>query len=485
MYIANIKTKVLFLSILIVSIFLSNCSTKPKDAFEMQRQLLGERFDPAAGDSSTEKPIYLTDTKPVDSINPDLLIYDIFRIVIDDYPEQIKVYSRVYDSLGNFVTNMADPYRKDTTITYFTRMDEKLGKVYVNRDEEIPIFNVREFGKGDSIAFNIVMSVDYSGSINPVIEAIYEGTEIFVGLKMDYDKIALTSFNNKLDVKVPLMQDSSEILSLYRAKRTQGFGLFSGVYNAIWECMKLFDNTDPDVPRILVIFSDGDDNYSKQEVGELIKKAKEMNINIFTVAFGYSKDEQMRYIAEYTGGKFYKPYTKEEMIAVFKDIYMSLRYHYLITYKPPVFWGFHTVYSTIDVPGMTIADSLVADGEYDTSGFKELNDEFTRPILFDFNMAEVKSESYPIINELVDMMLSWPRLKIEIQGHTDNIGSAEYNQDLSERRAKAVYNLLIDKGIDERRLRYRGFGYSRPISTNDNEEGRAKNRRTQFVIIAK
>jgi lipopolysaccharide assembly outer membrane protein LptD (OstA) len=93
-----------------------------------------------------------------------------------------------------------------------------------------------------------------------------------------------------------------------------------------------------DVPRVLVVFSDGDDNYSKQEVESLVRKARDEKIHIFSVAFGYSIDENLRYLAKHTGGKFYKAYTKEELIAIFRDIYMSLRYYYYITYKPPKYW---------------------------------------------------------------------------------------------------------------------------------------------------
>ena len=99
---------------------------------------------------------------------------------------------------------------------------------------------------------------------------------------------------------------------------------------------------------------------------------------------------------------------------------------------------------------------------------------------------EIKPESYYIIDEIVDAMLSRPKLKLEIQGHTDSQGTIEYNQVLSEQRAKAVYDEIIKKGnIDENRLRFVGFGYSRPITSNDTEEGRSKNRRTQFVVLAK
>jgi len=76
-------------------------------------------------------------------------------------------------------------------------------------------------------------------------------------------------------------------------------------------------------------------------------------------------------------------------------------------------------------------------------------------------------------------------VKLEVQGHTDNIGEIDYNQDLSERRAEAVRQALLERGVEANRLRSRGFGESQPIAPNDTEEGRAKNRRTQFVIIAK
>ncbi|HOQ48630.1 MAG TPA: OmpA family protein [Candidatus Kapabacteria bacterium] len=248
--------------------------------------------------------------------------------------------------------------------------------------------------------------------------------------------------------------------------------------------MELFEGTDPTTPRVLVLFTDGDENYSKREVGEIIKAAKESNVNIFCVAFGYTKDEEMKMLASYTGGKFYKVYSREQMINVFRDIYNSLRYYYLITYKPPKYWGWHTVFSYLNLPNR--ADSLIAMGEYDTSDlWKDVGDEFVRPILFDFNKWDLKEDAIPIIEEIVDAMLTRPRLRLEIQGHTDNIGTQEYNLQLSENRAKAVYDAIVARGVEPSRLRYRGFGFAKPVASNATEEGRARNRRTQFVVLAR
>ena len=74
-------------------------------------------------------------------------------------------------------------------------------------------------------------------------------------------------------------------------------------------------------------------------------------------------------------------------------------------------------------------------------------------------------------------------LKIEISGHTDNVGDDKSNQVLSENRAKSVYQYLTTNGIVAERLSYKGFGETVPIASNDTEEGRAQNRRTEFTVI--
>ena len=75
-------------------------------------------------------------------------------------------------------------------------------------------------------------------------------------------------------------------------------------------------------------------------------------------------------------------------------------------------------------------------------------------------------------------------MQIEIGGHTDGKGSDGYNQRLSENRAKAVVDFLVSKGIDIKRLKYKGYGKSMPVATNDTDEGRALNRRVEFRILA-
>ncbi|HRP02010.1 MAG TPA: OmpA family protein [Candidatus Kapabacteria bacterium] len=481
MHKSNIRRSSLVILFISLSLILLSCTSTRKTGFDLQKEIYEQEQTNKLSDEP--EPIYMSDVKPIDSIDVDKVIFDIYRVEPNDYPKEVRLFARVYDSLGNFVTNLADPYLKNPNSKFFTSVKEELGKNYNIRKASIDNFKVREYGAEDSIAYNLVLTTDYSGSMNSIMDAIFVGTELFVKMKFPYDKIALTSFNKDYDIKAPLSKDTNEILKYYRSNRNTNKGLFSAVYDAVWKSFDVLNVAPDEEYKVVVIFTDGDDNYSKFNLDSLIRRANNEKVNVFCVAFGYSEDINLKNLAKYTGGKYYKAHTKEQLIKIFKDIYLSLRFHYKISYKPPTYWGYHKVFAGLNLPKR--ADSLIAEGEYDTSGWLALSDTVIRPIQFDFDSTSVKPESYPIIDELVDLMYTWPKLRFDIHGHTDNVGTQEYNQILSEKRAKAVYDLLISKGIDEKRLRYRGFGFSRPIAQNDTEQGKAKNRRTEFIIIAK
>ncbi|MDP2338734.1 MAG: OmpA family protein [Bacteroidota bacterium] len=108
-----------------------------------------------------------------------------------------------------------------------------------------------------------------------------------------------------------------------------------------------------------------------------------------------------------------------------------------------------------------------------------------RNVFFNTGSFELLPESKIELQKLTDFLKLNGTLIIEIGGHTDNIGSAEYNQGLSESRAKEVYKYLVSNGIDETRMKFNGYGLSMPVSSNDTFEGRALNRRTEFRIIKK
>ena len=104
-------------------------------------------------------------------------------------------------------------------------------------------------------------------------------------------------------------------------------------------------------------------------------------------------------------------------------------------------------------------------------------------VFFESGSAQLQPESITELERLRHLLEDNPGLRIQLNGHTDNVGTESDNQLLSEQRAKAVYSYLIEKGIDKTRLRYKGFGESRPVDTNETEAGRQNNRRTEFILF--
>lgn len=110
--------------------------------------------------------------------------------------------------------------------------------------------------------------------------------------------------------------------------------------------------------------------------------------------------------------------------------------------------------------------------------------EFNNKILFGFDQSVLSSAAKTSLDDLVTILNKYPDTDIEIQGHTDDTGTDTYNQGLSERRAKSVADYLRAKGISSARLTIKGFGESAPKYANDSEDGRANNRRVEFLITA-
>ncbi len=149
-----------------------------------------------------------------------------------------------------------------------------------------------------------------------------------------------------------------------------------------------------------------------------------------------------------------------------------------------------------------IAKDFIAEGDNvdltQTKGFQEIKGknlnllpiEVGRSIrlnniFFDTGKAELRPESGPELDRLVTTLNETPKMVIEVRGHTDNTGSNEINAKLSQDRADAVREYFISKGIEPDRMASKGFGETKPVSTNDTEEGRQQNRRVEFLIVKK
>lgn len=131
---------------------------------------------------------------------------------------------------------------------------------------------------------------------------------------------------------------------------------------------------------------------------------------------------------------------------------------------------FHIKNIRIAKGAVPLYDKLMTDGKIVTYG-----------ITFEVGKATLKPQSMGTINEIYSIMQKYPDLKFSVEGHTDNTGNATSNQSLSEARAKAVCDKLQQMGIENNHLTAKGYGMNKPMDTNDTTEGRAKNRRVEFV----
>lgn len=103
-------------------------------------------------------------------------------------------------------------------------------------------------------------------------------------------------------------------------------------------------------------------------------------------------------------------------------------------------------------------------------------------ITFDVDQDAIKGQFYPVLNSVAVVLREYNRTLVDVNGHTDSTGDAEYNRNLSERRALSVANYLNGQGIDPRRFSIVGFGESQPVATNATEAGRAANRRVEIQL---
>jgi outer membrane protein OmpA-like peptidoglycan-associated protein len=127
-----------------------------------------------------------------------------------------------------------------------------------------------------------------------------------------------------------------------------------------------------------------------------------------------------------------------------------------------------------------VADATIAQGRLAADLGSKCHLALTG-VLFDFNKSTLKPESDAVLRQVSALIAQDPALRLEIQGHTDNVGSDAYNQPLSLARANSVVAWLTQHGVAPARLTARGYGKTRPIATNATDEGRAQNRRVEIA----
>jgi outer membrane protein OmpA-like peptidoglycan-associated protein len=394
---------------------------------------------------------------------------------IESHGDKIKIYAHLIDDGNSFLSGAANK----EFIKYWCK-----GTI-LTENIELPVknFKVRESQKADRSDLAVALVMDHSGSMgNYRAFACQDAAESFINQKKANDYLFLVKYDGRVSIETPMTQNNSALIQGLKKIGLQEFGGITATNDAILASINQIINIAPNYQKVIIVFTDGQDNASKYSQDSIIKRALETNTVICPIDFGYGVNEgYMEKFAEATGGIYHHIYQKEEFELAFEDIYKRFEHFYLIEFDQPEF-GNHKFSLKLCLPDKEINDDITFNNVPDI-GFINL-----LKVNFDLNKSDLKDESNEAIDRVVRLMKGFPALKIELRGHTDNsnnTGDPLHNLKLSEKRANAVKQALIKVGIKPERISAIGFGDSKPVADNNTPEGKAANRRTEFIVLSK
>jgi len=413
----------------------------------------------------------------------------------------------------NFVSNV-DIFRIDTAIHYTTKVlntEVKNGKVriffnitddrgkayvYANLDkfdkvwclaqeksstETFPIKNYQIFHstERDTVANAFAFVLDHSGSMGDLRVLTVQNaiSNLLTTDRKLEDAAAVIKYDNRVVLEVPLTKDDKILISQVKVNGIAEYGGASAINDGLSAAIDALDVANAYTNKSVVIFTDGIDNASKMSQSEVIAKAKLKGIKIFAIDFGNNIDPKyMSEIANQTGGCYYHIYGTSEFNQVFTDIYKRIKNVYIFEYTPTIFgsslFRLELCNKTKKIEMLDSIYNPSVKGNYILVNIK-----------FDSNKSVIKKAHNPEIEKLAGIMKKDPSLKFQLQVHTDDVGDSKANLSLSQKRADAIKNELVKKGIDKTRLTAKGFGESIPIADNKTKEGKSLNRRIEFVVV--
>jgi outer membrane protein OmpA-like peptidoglycan-associated protein/Mg-chelatase subunit ChlD len=456
------RTIKFFVLFLLFAVLLSSCSQ-----FKQFQQMMGEDPDPPEG----YEPVFISTQKPFNANEKAKRTLQLSRT--DPYKsDKVRLYLHFVQSDTVFLTDAASPANRK----YWCEViDEVDGKTYHIKD-----FTIRQSTKSDREPQAIALVMDLSGSMGELrVKAVEKAAYNFISeMKASNDMVALIMYDDSVGIECSLTKDKNELLSRLKMDGLGTYGKQTATLDAISVGIDEVKKSPQNLERVIMVFTDGQDNHSTISKQQIIQKARQANAMICTIDYGYMIQEDfLEDIANQTNGTYNHIYLSKEFDMVFKDIYHRLNDFYILEYEPPTF-GEHTVTVKLCLPN----DEKEVQGTYNNVPYAGMTKLIN--VYFDTGKAILKPASKKAIDIVYNMLISTPSMVIELQGHTDSRGDAKKNQKLSERRANAVRDALIKRGIDPSRIKAKGYGETQPIADNNTAAGRAKNRRTVFVVIS-
>ncbi len=440
-------------------------------------------------------------------IKPRRIISEVFYIDRSKYPNQITLRILVTDTLGNFIKGLAPPTMSEAeSRRFFKAIIERSG----NQTQSITDFSIKEVHHTDSKPYDVALSLDYSGSMAGAIYSLESAVRRMLNKKSDEDRFSIIRFDHELKTEALLTKDANTLLNSISWKGLGDFGGATALYAGADEALISLANSPQEREKILFLFTDGYENssFSHAEKGrvfratELAKKAREMGVRIFPISFGDNTNEKLlNALGWLTDGNALQVFSNAAIDSVYAELPYLFRNYYEITYKPMADKD-PSGQKQVGLKYFNQKKDIITKSNYQTHDNFEIDEETgenflagtrknTKQILtppqavafFGFDRANLDMSYTPALNAVYVFLKKNPQTQIDILGHTDLVGTEEKNVELSKRRAEAVKQYLLQKGITANRMHILALGKSKPVWRVEDEEWKAKeNRRIEIQI---
>lgn len=454
-----------FLGAAIIAVLLAGCITLDDNNNQSGEPAAAADSPPPAGYT----PVFVRSTKPVTAAagKPTIRL----QSVDVSKPDKIKFLLHVTDTTFSHLIGA-----KANSLWCLTR------ETFNGVTKNVKV-NVRETTMNENVPHAIALVMDHSGSMgSDRAYAIQEAADRIIGLKKPEDGIALIKYDNHIGVESFLSTDPAALRAQLKKDGLTGYGGYTAIIDGTAAGVEQIAAASGYKRKAVVVFTDGSDNSSTRNRDSLVAAAKRLNIAICAVDFGYGVNENfLRSISEETGGVYNRIFSTADFDAVFEDIYQRLRNYYVLEYSPTEY-GKHTFTLKMCLPTGSDSVNIEFDNTPDVGSIALLN------VYFDTDKATIKPESKTALDNISTLMKIYPAMTIEVRGHTDSTNRTkdkDYNLKLSQKRADAVKESLVKAGFTADRIRAIGFGDTMPVDANSSEEGRSRNRRTEFIITKK
>jgi outer membrane protein OmpA-like peptidoglycan-associated protein/uncharacterized protein YegL len=462
--------------------------TRPVPRFASEPQVSADCTPPPG-----YKPIWFRGVKPLDSLgtaNPFLHISH-----IDPRPDSLAVHVQLMDSAGWYYSGGTSRRWDDA----WCLVVDSIGGVRTDTAWRISLRELNERNL-EPMALYIVM--DYSGSMgHERCDKVQEAVRQLVKQKRERDAFGIIRFDDRVVHEIAPTTDATRLLQKLNVRGMGGYAGGTAIHDAVFEGLRQLRKVRDFRRKAIILFSDGADNASRYFQDTVIVESRVSRIPVHAVDFGDSvAPGALERLARHTGGSHHHIYGTFEFAEVFQDIYQRMLHSYRLSFAVRDV-GHHRVRlrfcgPTGQAEGVGWCDNTPrTDHEWATyaAAQRRQTDERPRPrppgtlptytVYFDFNIAQPREDSSPIIEEAQRFMAQYPDVRAVIRGHTDFTGSDEFNQDLSSARCEAVRQALIKAGVGFERIEVQAWGETQPAATNHTKPGRARNRRVEIVIL--